>query len=55
MSLTPYFLSEFWDNAARFLPLFDTSNTDNCVSENTRDLMKPATKLLAASKIYLGL
>ena len=55
VSLTPYFMSEFWDNAARFLPVFDTSNTDNCVSENTRDLMKPATELLAASKIYLGL
>ena len=55
VSLIPYFMSEFWDNAARFLPAFDTSNTDKCVSENTRNSMKKATELLDASKIYLGL
>ena len=52
--LTPFFMSEFWDNT-RFWPVFDTSNTDNTISENTKRLMKPANELLEIYKRFFRL
>ena len=52
--LTPFFMSEFWDNT-RFWPVFDTSNTDNTISENTKRLMKPSKELLETYKEFFEL
>ena len=52
--LTPFFMSQFWDRAA-YWPIFDTSNTDKMVSQETKDLMLHSTVLLDIYKQYFGL
>lgn len=54
LPLTPFFLSPFWDRA-RHWPVFDTSNTDRYVSEDTKKLLKPSRDLLQVYKGYFKL
>ena len=49
--LTPFFMSEFWDKAP-FWPVFDTSNTDNAISDEAKQLMKPSTDLFEVYKKF---
>ena len=49
--LTPFLMSEFWDRAPTW-PVFDTSNTDNAISEETKQLMKPSKELLEVYKNF---
>ncbi|KAK7104813.1 uncharacterized protein [Littorina saxatilis] len=51
---TPFLLSAFWDRAP-YWPVFDTSNTDKYVSEDTKRLMKPSKELLQVYKLYFKL
>ena len=52
--LTPFFMSVFWDKAP-FWPVFDTSNTDNNISDDTKQLMKPSKVLLKTYKKFFKL
>lgn len=51
---TPFFLSPFWDRA-RHWPVFDTTNTDSLVSQDTLQLLRPSKELLAIYKNYFNL
>ena len=54
ISLTPFFMSEFWDRAPSW-PTFGTVNTDSNISESTKELMKPTFDLLQVYKKFFGL
>lgn len=49
--LTPFFMSEFWEKAPNW-PVFETTNTDNNISEDTKLLMKPSAELLEIYKSF---
>lgn len=51
--LTPFFLSDFWDRAVNW-PIFDTSNTDKLISDETKRLLVPSEQLLQLYKSYFG-
>ena len=49
--LAPFLMSEFWDRAPTW-PVFDTSNTDNAISQETKQLMIPSKELLEVYKTF---
>lgn len=52
--LTPFFFSSFWDRSP-YWPIFDTTNTDSLISNETKELLKPSEELLVVYKQFFGL
>lgn len=52
--LTPFFFSSFWDRSP-YWPIFDTTNTDFLISNETKQLLRPSKELLLVYKKYFGM
>lgn len=54
LPLTPFFMSAFWDRALDW-PVFKTSNIDDAISAEAKELLKPSKELLPIYKKFFGL